>query len=225
MIDLSTVTLKAADGHMFSAYVCSPPNPRGGLVVLQEIFGVNRHIRSLCERFAGEGYLAVAPALYDRLERNVELTGYSDEDIARGRALRAASSLEACLQDIAVCRDTAALAGKVGVIGYCWGGMLAWASALRIEGFSACVSYYGGGIAALGGAPAVPTIAHFGERDKLIPVSDVLALRASCPEVSVHLYPADHGFNCDLRSSFDPASAALALSRTMALFEAQVASG
>lgn len=209
--------LAATDGHRLQAWRAEPQGkPRGGLVVVQEIFGVNGHIRSVAEGFAAEGYLVLAPALFDRIGPGIEL-GYTPDDIARGRELKGELPVETALLDIAPAiaslkADTAA----VGVVGYCWGGQLSWASACRLEGLSAAVCYYGGGIAAMAEEqPKCPVMFHFGEHDKAIPMSDVEAIRAAHPEQTLHTYPADHGFNCDQRGSYDADSATLARERTI----------
>ncbi len=220
----STVTLVAADGFQSSAYVSEPAGqPKGAIVVLQEIFGVNGHIRSVADRYAAGGYLAIAPSTFDRAERAVEL-GYTPEDMKRGSALKAAiEALPApgVLQDIQAAVDFAARAGKVGIVGYCWGGLLVWRAAEQVRGLSAAVSYYGGGMT-MGSEPsrkpAVPTMAHFGDQDTHITVDSVKAFEQAHPEVQVHLYAANHGFNCDQRGAYDANAAATALERTLAHF-------
>jgi len=217
----STIALAAADGFQSSAYVSEPAGtPRGAIVVLQEIFGVNAHIRSVADRYAAAGYLAIAPAMFDRIEKNVDI-GYGPEDMKRGSALKAAvEALPApgALQDVQAAVDWAAKAGKVGVVGYCWGGLLVWRSAEQVRGLSAAVSYYGGGMTA-GSEPArtpkVPVMSHFGEFDKHITLESVKAFEQKHPEVEVHLYQADHGFNCDLRGSYNAGAAATALERSL----------
>jgi carboxymethylenebutenolidase len=212
------IELTAADGVRLAAYRADPPaecKPRGGLVVAQEIFGVNSHIRAICDGFAADGYVTIAPALFDRYERNIDI-GYTPEDITRGRELKARCTTEAALSDIAAARDAAALAGRVGIVGYCWGGFVVWMSAARLPGFACAIAYYGGGILdASGEQPKCALMAHFGERDTMIPVAGVGKLAAAHPEVQVFVYPADHGFNCDQRQSYDPASAKLARERTL----------
>lgn len=212
--------LVASDGHSFEAYVSSPPDgskPRGAVVVLQEIFGVNSHIQSVADRFAAEGYVAVAPAMYDRSERGAAMELCDEEDVKRGRALRAASVLEKNLLDITATRQHVSSFGKTGVVGYCWGGMLAWAAAGGGE-FSASVVYYGGGIPQLGIVPACPVLAHFGETDSLIPLKDVEMLKSTYSEAEIHVYKAGHGFNCDIRDSYQEESANIAWSRTKDFF-------
>ena len=211
------VDLTAADGFRLSAYRADPEGaPRGALVVAQEIFGVNGHIRGVCDGYARDGYVAIAPALFDRYERGVDI-GYTPTDIARGRELKALANTDAALQDVAAAREAVAGAGKVGILGYCWGGYVAWMAAARVEGLACAVPYYGGGMTdAIAEQPKCPVMAHFGERDSMIPVTGVKALAAAHPSAQVFIYPADHGFNCEQRGSHDPASAKLARERTLA---------
>jgi carboxymethylenebutenolidase len=211
------VELTAADGFRLAAYRADPAGrPRGGLVVVQEIFGVNSHIRSVCDGYAADGYRVVAPALFDRHAKAVEL-GYAEQDIARGRELKAAAALDGALADVGAARDALAGAGAVGITGYCWGGYIAWMSAARLSGFACAVPYYGGGmLEAAGERPRCPVMCHFGENDLHIPVDGVKAFAAAHPGMPVHLYPAGHGFNCDQRGSYDAASARLARERTLA---------
>jgi len=220
---MSTALLTARDRHGFEAFVAEPAGkPRGALVVVQEIFGVNAHIRGVAEGYARDGYLAIAPALFDRAERHVEL-GYDSADIQRGAALKAAVNSDDALLDIAAAIAHGAPAGKVGIVGFCWGGLLSWLAACKLDGLSASVPYYGGGMpqhAAL--APRCPVLAHFGEQDTHIPVEGVRAFAAARPEVQVHLYPAGHGFNCDQRGSHHAASAQLARDRTLAFLRQHV---
>ena len=208
------VTLTAADGHSLSAYLAEPTGtPRGGVVVIQEIFGVNSHIRSVADRWAAEGYLALAPALFDRQERGVEL-GYAEADM---QPLHDVDSARAELQ-----RRLGASA-KIGVLGFCWGGLLTWLSACKLQGFAAAIPYYGGGIpnhAQL--KPSCPVLAHFGERDHWIPTDSVKAFAAAQPAVEVHIYAADHGFNCDQRGSYDAPAAQLARERSTAFLRTHV---
>jgi carboxymethylenebutenolidase len=209
--------LTAGDGFRLSAYRADPAaRPRGGLIVVQEIFGVNGHIRSVCDGFAADGYAAIAPALFDRSERNVDL-GYTPEDVVRGRELKARAHTDAALRDIAAAREAAASAGRVGIVGYCWGGYISWMSAAQVAGLACAITYYGGGMPeAIAAQPRCPVLAHFGERDTAIPLAGVQQFAAAHPEVQVHLYPAGHGFNCDQRAAYDAASAQLARERTLA---------
>lgn len=217
------IELTAADGTTVSAWRAEPKGaPRGGLVVVQEIFGVNSHIRGVCEGYAAEGYLAIAPALFDRIEPRVDL-GYLPDDVARGRELKAQASLDAALADVEAARAAVASAGKVGVVGYCWGGYVAWMSASRLAAFACAVPYYGGGmLEAAAERPRCPVLAHFGEMDPMIPVDGVRRFAAAHPESQVLIYPANHGFNCDQRASFDAPSAKLARERTLAFLRQHV---
>jgi carboxymethylenebutenolidase len=215
--------LTAADGFVLSAYRADPAgSPRGALVVAQEIFGINSHIRSVCDGFAADGYLAIAPALFDRYQPGFEV-GYSPEDIAKGRELKGKAHIDAALKDVAAARDVAAAAGKVGIVGYCWGGYVAWMAAARVAGFACAVPYYGGGmLEAMGEHPKCPVIAHFGERDTGIPVEGVRKFAAAHPEIQVHIYAADHGFNCDQRGSYNAPAAKLARERTLSFLRQHV---
>ena len=213
----TTLPLTAADGHAFNAYIAQPAGaPRGALVVVQEIFGVNSHIRSVADGYAADGYLAIAPALFDRVERGVEL-GYAAADIQRGFALRTACAEDNALLDIAAALAHVKGAGKTGIVGYCWGGLLSWLAACKVDGLSAAVTYYGGGMPGQAGLAArCPVLAHFGELDTHIPLDGVHAFGDAQPGVELRLYPSgQHGFNCDQRGSFDAVSAALARERTV----------
>ncbi len=212
----TAITLTAADGFILSAYRADPVGtPRGGLVVAQEIFGVNSHIRNVCDGYAADGYRVIAPALFDRYEKGVDI-GYTPADIARGRELKTKATTDAALKDVSAAYAALAGSGKIGIVGYCWGGFIAWMSACRLSGFACAVPYYGGGILdAAGESPRCPVLAHFGERDGMIPVDGVRKFAAAQPTVQVHIYAADHGFNCDQRGSYDAAAAALARERTL----------
>ncbi len=218
-----TIELAASDAHRLQAYVAMPGGtPRAGLVVVQEIFGVNAHIRAVADGYARDGYLAVAPALFDRAERNVEL-GYTPDDRQRGAALKAAVGNERPLLDIAAAIAHAGRAGKVGIVGYCWGGLLSWLAACKLDALAAGVAYYGGGMpehAQL--VPRCPVMAHFGELDQHIKLESVHAFRTAQPAVTVHLYPAEHGFNCDQRASYHQPSAQLARERTLEFLNTHV---
>jgi carboxymethylenebutenolidase len=210
-------TLKAADGFTLSAYRARPQNPRGGVVVVQEIFGVNSHIRDVADRFAAQGYDAIAPAVFDRIEPGFEC-GYSEADIAVARGFIPKVDWDKLLLDIAAARD--ALAAPVGIVGYCLGGSVAYLAAARLDGFSAAIGYYGGKIAEFADeAPRCPTQLHYGEQDAGIPMSNVETVRAKRPEVDIHIYPAGHGFNCDQRASYHGESAKLAETRTLGWLE------
>jgi carboxymethylenebutenolidase len=214
------IELKAADGQSISAYEARPAGtPRGGVVVLQEIFGVTSHIREVADQYAGAGYYAVAPSLFDRVRPRAELD-YSD--IPGGLAMRDGLRPEDTLADIAAAVAAAARHGKVGVVGYCWGGTLAYVAACRLP-IAAASSYYGGGLPKfVGQLPHCPVQFHFGDRDAHIPLSDVEAVRRACPQGEYYLYPADHGFNCTDRPMFHAVSALLALARTLGHFARHV---
>ncbi len=214
-----TIQLTAGDGHRMDAYEVQPPGrARGAIVVVQEIFGVNGHIRGVADRYAAAGYHVIAPALFDRVQRNVQL-GYSDNDIAEGRRIRGQLSFEHALEDVDAARRALEKSGNVGVVGYCWGGTVTWLAAARLSGFAAASSYYGGGIGQFAAEhPRCPTQCHFGEKDHAIPLTEVEAVRRENPGVDVFLYPAGHGFNCEARGSYDSTSAALARERTLEHF-------
>ena len=214
----TTIQLTAADGHQFSAYRAGPDNAAKALVIVQEIFGVNHHIRNVCDRFAAQGYLVIAPALFDRAMPGSEL-GYTAEDVAKGRDLRAMVPDAGAMADIEAAAD--ALAGKsLGIVGYCWGGTLAWWGATRTSKFKAASGWYGGGIAATRTeTPHCPVQVHFGEKDSGIPLTDVEMIREAQPGVEIQIYPgAQHGFGCDERGSFSAPDAAVAQERTLAFF-------
>jgi carboxymethylenebutenolidase len=217
-----TITLTAEDGHTLSAYRVAPAGaPRGGIVVVQEIFGVNSHIQRVADGFAAEGYVALAPALFDRAERGYS-TGYRLEDIERGRAVRGKIALDDMVKDVrAAVRKLEGEGLKVAVVGYCLGGTIAWLSATRIDGVRCAVGYYGGGIAdAAEERPRCAVLLHFGETDQSIPPEHHKRIAVAHPEVPMHVYPAGHGFNCDERASYHQPSAALARTRTLGFLTA-----
>lgn len=222
------IDLLAADGTPIPAYLAQPPStPRGGLVLLQEIFGVNSHIRAVADGYAAQGYLVVAPSTFQRVKPGVEL-GYTQDDMGAGFALKTAvEALPApgVLQDIQAAIGHAASAGKVGIVGYCWGGLLTWRAACQLDGLAAAVPYYGGGVTAepdASLAPKVPVLAHFGDQDHWIPLDSVTAFQQKQPGVAVHVYHANHGFNCDQRASHNEAAATLARQRTLAFLAEHV---
>ena len=226
----TTIELKAADGSLVPAYEARPAGtPKGAVVVIQEIFGVNSHIRAVADGYAAEGYLAVAPAMFHRVKPAVEL-GYAEADMGEGFGYKtAAEALPApgVMQDIQAAIDHAATAsgGTGGVVGYCWGGLLTWRAACTLKGLSAAVPYYGGGVtspAETACQPAVPVLAHFAEEDTWIPMDTVHAFQKAHPEVQVYTYAAHHGFNCDQRGSWHAPSAQLARERSLAFFKQQL---
>ncbi|MBI3516300.1 MAG: dienelactone hydrolase family protein [Proteobacteria bacterium] len=218
-----TLKLTAADKHEFSAYRADPSGkPKGGLVVIQEIFGVNHHMRGVCDKFAASGYLAVAPALFDRAERGIEY-GYQQADIEKGRAVMQKLDLDKALTDVKAALAVAKEGGKVGIVGYCWGGTVAWAAACRVDGLSAAASYYGGGVGNLvGEKPKCPVQFHFGDKDQSIPMDTVEKVKKAHPGQALYVYNAGHGFFCDERGSYDAEAAKLALSRTLEFFAKNV---
>ena len=219
--------ITSSDGFVLPAYVAQPVSaPKGAIVVLQEIFGVNSHIQAVTDGYAAQGYLAVAPSTFHRVQAGVNL-GYTPEDIQAGIALKAAAEAiqPQVMQDVQAAIDFAAkqlpAGGKVGIVGYCWGGLLAWRTAALLSGVSAAVPYYGGGMT-VGAEPArqptVPVMVHFGDQDTGIPLDTVHAFAAAQPKVDVQIYPANHGFNCDQRGSYNAPAAQLALERTLTFF-------
>lgn len=210
------IKLTTKDGATIGAYKAVPAaKPQAAVVVLQEVFGVNHHIRKVADGFATSGYLAIAPALFDRAQPDVEL-GYGPDDMKKGMALRSKITLDQSLADIEAAIAEVSDTGRVGIIGYCWGGSLAYAAATHLDGLSAAVCYYGSNIASMANQQLrVPAQFHFGEKDKSIPPDDIDKIRAAHPDSAIFVYPAGHGFNCDARESFDQASADLARSRTL----------
>jgi len=215
-----TISLTTKDGAKISAYKAMPQGkPKAGLVVLQEIFGVNRHMRNVADDFAAQGYLAIAPALFDRVKPGIEL-GYEPTDLKEGMDIRSKTKLDESLADIEAAIAVAAEAGPVGIVGYCWGGTLSYAAATRFDTLCGAVAYYGGGIAAsLGESLLVPTEMHFGDLDKSIPPADIEKIKSAHPDTPIFVYEgAEHGFSCDDRASFNKQSADLARERTLAFF-------
>ena len=213
------IELQAADGHRLSAYVAEPSGKaRGAVVVIQEIFGVNSHVRAVADGYAADGYLAVAPALFDRVQPKYE-SGYTQPEIQAGIGLKGKVANDQALADAQAAIDYAQRAGKVGIVGYCWGGTIAWYAAARARGLAAAVSYYGGGVPELKDEkPKVPAMFHFGETDHSIPIEKARAVAQAHPEVTTHYYAAGHGFNCDMRGSYHEASAKEARARTVEFF-------
>jgi carboxymethylenebutenolidase len=217
---MSTISLTASDGHTLSAYLAGPEDASRALVVVQEIFGVNHHIRTVCDGFAAEGYRVIAPALFDRAERDVELA-YDADGVRTGLRLRTAIAPEATLLDITAAAKALGSGKRIGIIGYCWGGTLAWQAACQTDDFAAAVGWYGGGIAAQKDlAPRCPVELHFGETDGSIPLSDVVAIRAAHPDIAIFTYPgAGHGFGCSERAGYDAEATSLARTRSLTFFD------
>jgi carboxymethylenebutenolidase len=214
-----SIELTASDGHAFSAYRADPDGaPKGAIVVIQEIFGVNQHIRALADGFAADGYVAIAPALYDRAEKGVEL-GYDEEGRQSGMAIREKVEWDDVVKDIIATREVVADVGKVGIVGYCYGGTVTWLGACK-GGFDAAVGYYGGGIHTMLDLDAgCPVQLHFGEKDQGIPLENVDKIRVAKSDVDIYVYDdAGHGFVCDERASYSETATSAARTRTLDFF-------
>ncbi len=210
------IELIASDGHKLSAYRAEPAGkPKGALIVAMEIFGVNSHIRSVADGYAADGYLAIAPALFDRVQRGYE-AGYSQEEIQTGIGFIQKINLDDTMKDIGAALGNVSAAGKVGIVGYCWGGTAAWKAACTLDGLACAIPYYGGGITGLSGLKAkCPVLFHWGETDHSIPLDKAKAFAEAHADQTHYFYPAGHGFNCDQRGSYDKPSAELARRRTL----------
>lgn len=214
------VTLTASDGFKFGAYRAEPKGtPKGAVVVIQEIFGVNHHIRAVTDRFAEEGYLAVAPAIFDRMKPNFQ-TGYTPDEIAEARKMVGGADFAAMMRDTQAAIDSVKSAGGVGIVGFCLGGSISFLAAAQLTGLNAAVGYYGGRIAQDADKKAkVPLMLHFGEKDAGIPLTDVETIRSKQPQAEIFVYDgAQHGFHCDERASYDKKSADIAWPRTLDFF-------
>lgn len=227
----------AEDGHRLPAWEAAPTKPaRGAVVVIQEIFGVNSHIRSIADGFAADGYHVIAPALFERVQPGFE-TGYGEDDIKAGRALAQRTNLDDVMKDIAATVKLASgagaggtsaggapgAAGRVGVVGYCWGGTMSWVASARVQGLACAVVYYGGNIANfVGEQPKCPVLCHFGKHDKTPSPQQAQSVLDAHPQVQGHFYDAGHGFNCDQRPSYDADASKLARQRTLAFFAQHV---
>ena len=210
------IRLKSAAGEI-GAYVATPKGtPKGGIVVIQEIFGVNHHIKAVTDKFAQDGYMALAPCFFDRIKPGIEL-GYTPDTIAEGRGYVMSMGVDKPVQDVdaAIAELKKRGCKKVAVTGFCWGGTITWLSATRLKP-DAAIGYYGGGIhGAKAEKPTVPTMLHFGDKDMHIPMTHVNGLRSLHPGVAIYDYPADHGFHCDERGSYDGLASAQAYARTL----------
>jgi carboxymethylenebutenolidase len=216
------IELRASDGHKFGAYRADPAGkPKGAVVVIQEIFGVNHHVRAMCDRFAAVGYVSTAPAVFDRIQPNFEC-GYTPDEIAHARTLIPKIDWAKLLLDVGAAIDNVKGGGKVGIVGYCMGGTVAFLSAGKLDGLSASVGYYGGQIAKnVDLKPKVPTQLHFGDQDQSIPMSDVDLIKQKRSDCDIYVYQgAGHGFSCDERGSYHEPSARLARQRTLGFFTA-----
>jgi carboxymethylenebutenolidase len=220
----SNVKLKANDGHTLQAYVAQPSGKaRGAIVVVQEIFGVNSHIRSVADGYAADGYLAIAPAMFDRAQPGYE-SGYTQPEIAAGVEIMKKLDWGQAVADVAAAVEHGKSAGKVGLVGYCWGGAVVWAASARLSGIACAVAYYGGAIPSLvNEKPRCPIMLHFGEKDHSIPLEKAKEVAAKHPEATTWYYAgAGHGFNCDQRGSYDAAAAKTARERTLEFFRKHV---
>lgn len=217
------LSLTTSDQHQLGAYRAEPKGtPKGGIVVAQEIFGVNSHIRNVCDRLAAAGYVAVAPALFDRFVRDFEC-GYSPDEVAHARTFLGKIDWSKMLFDIEAGVNDVKSAGPVGVVGFCMGGSIAYLAATRLSGLSAAVAFYGGQIVKYADeTPKCPVQMHFGEQDAGIPLSDVEIIKQKRPDTEVYTYPAGHGFNCDERGAYHEPSATLAWQRTLAFLDKTV---
>lgn len=219
----TTIELKSADGHKFAAYVAEPKGKaRGALVVVQEIFGVNSHMKAVTDGFAEDGYLSICPAFFDRKERGIDL-GYQQADIDRGRGIAMSLDWKNTIADVNAAIAHVKGAGKVGIVGYCWGGTTSWAAACDASGLVCSAPFYGGSIANMvDKQPKVPVMFHWGETDHAIPMDAVRKVEAAHPNQTSYVYPAGHGFNCDHRGSWHADSAKLARSRTLEFFRKHI---
>ena len=210
------IELTSADGHRFSAYVAEPQGKaRGALIVVMEIFGVNSHIKKVTDEYAAEGYLAIAPAFFDRVQRGLDV-GYSQPEIEQARALMQKMSFDDALKDAEAARKHVEAAGKVGILGYCWGGALSFKAACNLDGLSCAVAYYGGAIPSLiNEKPRCPVLFHWGETDHSIPLEKAKEVAAAHKDQQHYFYPAGHGFNCDQRGSYDAESSKIAKGRSL----------
>jgi carboxymethylenebutenolidase len=216
-------TIMARDGHEFQAWLSAAPGrPRGALVVIQEIFGVNVHIRSVTDGFAAAGYTAIAPSLFDRVRRGIELA-YTPADMQEGAGYRKQIAPETALKDVAAAVAVVKHSGRTGIVGYCWGGTLAYLAACELP-LAAAVVYYGRVGDYLERRPRCPVMYHYGSEDHSIPLSEVERIRAAQPAAALHVYQgAGHGFNCEQRDSYERSAAALARTRTLEFFARHIA--
>ena len=219
------IELTASDGFTLGGYRADPQGkPKAAVVVIQEIFGVNHHIRAVCDRVAAQGYVALAPSLFDRSEPGFQ-SGYSADEVAAAKRFVATPDWAAMLRDTQAAIDAVRDVGPVGIIGFCLGGSVAYAAVTKLDGLKAAVGFYGGAIVRFADdKPGAPTQLHFGEKDSGIPLSDVETITSKRPEVEVFVYAgAQHGFGCDERASYDKASADLAWQRSLAFFTKHLA--
>jgi len=210
------IQLTAADGHKFSAYRVEPKGkPKGAIIVVMEIFGVNSHIKKVTDEYAADGYLAIAPAMFDRVHPGLDV-GYGPEDLEIGRAAMKKVSLDDAMKDITATMKNIESAGKIGIVGYCWGGTAAWKAACNLPGITCAAPYYGGGIPGLTAEkPKCPVMFHWGETDHSIPLEKAKEVAAAHTDQTHHFYAAGHGFNCDQRGSYSAEASKVARERTL----------
>ena len=213
------VDIFTKDNHKFQAYLSQPNQKvKGGIVIIQEIFGVNDHIKEVCNLYSNHGYLTIAPCLFDRENKNIELD-YDQEGITEGRRLKELLN-ELSINEIESSISFVESAGKVGVIGYCWGGSLSWKAACKFNNLSSSIIYYGGDVPKLKNLiPKCPTMCHFGELDQSIPIDDVKEFEKSNQNINLYTYPADHGFNCNHRNQYNKKCSDIALERSLSFLE------
>ena len=217
------IKMTMSDGAEIGVYHVEPVGARrGGLVLIQEIFGVTEHIKELCAKFADEGYEVLGPALYDREAPGLQAS-YSPEDVQKAiKIARGEHPFDLSIADTQTCIDALKSKGAVFITGFCYGGTVTWAAACRSGNLAAASGYYGGQIALMNDQnPKCPTMLHFGENDHGIPMSDIEKIKAAHPDVQVFVYPGvGHGFNCNHRPDYDAEAAKLAKQRTLELFQA-----
>ena len=216
----SMIELQAADGHKLAAYRAEAPGKaRGAVVVIQEIFGVNSHIKGVADGYARDGWLVIAPAMFDRAQRGYD-TGYTQPEIQAGIAVMQKLDWKQTLLDVDAAIAEAKKAGKVGIVGYCWGGTVSWVAAARTAGLACAAPYYGGGMPGfITDKPRVPTMCHFGELDQSPTLEQSKAIAKAHPEITAHFYAgAGHGFNCEQRGSYNAEASKLARERTVEFF-------
>jgi carboxymethylenebutenolidase len=213
------IQLTAADGHKFSAYRAEPAGkPKGAIIVVMEIFGVNSHIKKVTDDYAADGYLAIAPAMFDRVQPGLDI-GYTPPDIEVGRGIMQKMKMDDAMKDVAAAMQNVASAGKIGIVGYCWGGTVAWKAASTLAGIVCAVPYYGGGVPGLiGEQPKCPVMFHWGETDQSIPLDKAKEVVAAHKNQTHYFYAAGHGFNCDHRGSYNAECSKLARTRTLEFF-------
>lgn len=217
------IELTATDGHKFSAYVAEPAGvPKGALIIVMEIFGVNSHIRKVTDEYAADGYLAIAPAFFDRVQRGLDV-GYTPADIEIARPLMQKMNFNDAVKDVEAAKQHVAATGKTGIIGWCWGGALSFKAACNVDGLACAVAYYGGAIPTMiNEKPKCPVMFHWGETDQSIPLEKAKEVEAAHKDQVHYFYPAGHGFNCDERGSYNAESSKIARERTLGFLKKHI---